>query len=86
MAAGRLILFSEIGDLDGSGLPGNMIHTHSIKWPHTGFGPAFNAKSIVFFALYSEAPPLEIHLRLPSYRACEITNGVIFPHAALRNA
>ena len=82
----RLTPFFEIGDSDGSGRHGNMIHTHSLKGPHTGYGPAFNAKAAVFFAWYSEKPPLEIHLHRPSDWACEITNGVIAPHAAIRNA
>ena len=46
MGAG-LIAFFEIGDLEGSGRPGDMIHTHSLKWPNTGFGPAFSAIATV---------------------------------------
>ena len=30
----------EIGDLEGSVRPGNVLDTHSPKWPHAGFGPA----------------------------------------------
>ena len=81
-----LILFIEIGDSEGSGRPGNMTHTHSLKWPHATFGPAFNAKATVSCAWYSETPPLEIHLHRQSYWACGITNGVILPDTALRNA
>ena len=46
---GSLILFFEIGDSEGSGRPCNMIDTHSLKLPHTGFAPAFNAKAAAFF-------------------------------------
>ena len=51
---GRIIAFSEIGDSDGPGHPGDLAHTHSLKWPHTGKGPAFSAKATVLSALYSE--------------------------------
>ena len=41
---GGTVLLGEIGDLEGPGRPGEMRDTHSIKWPHVGFGPPlFNA-------------------------------------------
>ena len=47
---GRLLMVCEIGDAEGSGRPGNMNDTHSLKWHRAGFGPAaFNAISASFF-------------------------------------
>ena len=59
---GRLFrFFFEIGDSEGSGRPGNMADTHSLKWHRSGFGTAaFNAIPAAFSGRYSEKPPLEI--------------------------
>ena len=34
-----MFCFGEIGELEGYGRPGDMRDTHSLKWPHDGFGP-----------------------------------------------
>ena len=82
---GALFCFFEIGDLKGPGRSGNMIDTQSLKWPHSGFGPAaFNAMATAFLGLYSGKATDINTSHLPSYRACAILYGVISPHA-IRN-
>ena len=53
-ADGALFCFPKIGDPDGSGRPGKMIDTHSLKWARSGFGPAsFKAIAASFSGWYS---------------------------------